>query len=238
MSQMERIVPDTVPGPIAWGRLQLPAASSEGYFYLTRFVDFEESGFPDVSATVKIVARLHASGLGTSDEFGSPIPIYDGLLCHVGGWEREWTTLFKMLWQTSSLDRSINGPQKELDIAIYHTLTQVVPRLLGHLNQLMGGITPCFVHGDLWEGNIGKEVSTGKHFIFDLNGYYGHHEVELAYWKTLHHNMRSRDHCTEYFKHMRPSEPAAEVGDRIKLYGIKAYLNYAAHERQRAMRMR
>jgi fructosamine-3-kinase len=81
----------------------------------------------------------------------------------------------------------------------------------------MGGITPSFVYGDLWEGNIGKEMSTGKHFIFDSNGYHGHHEVELVYWKILHHNIRSRDYCTGYSKQMRPSEPTAEVDDRIKL---------------------
>jgi protein-ribulosamine 3-kinase len=238
MSKIQSMIPDAVPTPIAWGRLALPA-TSEGYFYLASFVEFESSGLPDPSATAEVVARLHASSLGTSQMFGSPVPMYDGLFCHVNGWESNWRILFsRMIWQAYSFDRSINGRSKDLDNIIVHTITHVLPRMLDNLDKSRGGLKPCFVHGDLWEGNIGKEVETGKHFIFDSNGYYGHNEVELTYWKTKHHNMNSLDYYTEYFKHIRPSEPVSEHEDRTKLYGIKACLMYAANERHHASRVK
>ncbi|KAK3935390.1 Fructosamine kinase-domain-containing protein [Diplogelasinospora grovesii] len=238
MSKIQGIIPDAVPTPIAWGMLDLPV-TCEGSFYLATFVEFESSDLPDPSATAEIVARLHASSLGTSQLFGSPVPMYDGLFCHLQGWERNWRTLFsRMLWQAYSFDRSINGRWEELDVAISYIVAYVAPRLLDDLDKSLGGIKPCFVHGDLWEGNIGQEVHTGKHFLFDSNGYYGHNEVELTYWRTKHHKMSSLDYCAEYFKRIRPSEPASEVEDRIKLYGVKACLMYAANEGKYATRAR
>ncbi|KAK0721790.1 hypothetical protein B0T26DRAFT_700293 [Lasiosphaeria miniovina] len=65
---------------------------------------------PDPSHTAKIVARLHTSSQGSSENFGSPIPMYDGILCHVNGWEKGWVVLFsRMLWQAYLLDKSVNG---------------------------------------------------------------------------------------------------------------------------------
>ncbi|KAK0711870.1 Fructosamine/Ketosamine-3-kinase, partial [Lasiosphaeris hirsuta] len=216
----------------AWGKLQLPSTSEiEAYFYLASFIEFETLELPDISATAQTVAKLHISSMGASDAFGSPIPMYDGLFCHVNGWEKDWSVLFsKMLWQVYLLDESINGFSEECNILVIQTLGILVPRLLGHLDRSVGRIRPCFIHGDLWEGNIGKEVASGRHYIFGSNGYYGHHEMELAYWRTKHHKMSSRDYCTEYFKHHGPSDPASEVDDRIRLYGVKACLMYGINE--------
>lgn len=52
---------------------------------------------------------------------------------------------------------------------VNHTLIHVIPRLLDDLDKSKGGIKACFVHGDVWGGNIGMEALTGKHFIFDSN---------------------------------------------------------------------
>ena len=56
----------------------------------------------------------------------------------------------------------------------------VVSRLLGVLEADGRQIRPCFIHGDLGEGNFGIEVNTRKLIIFDSNGYYAHHEMELG----------------------------------------------------------
>ena len=89
-------------------------------------------------------------------------------------------------------------------------------------------IEPCFIHGDLWEGNIGTEVGSGNVFIFDSNGYYAHYEMEFALWRTKHHKMHLYDYCREYFKYKRPSEPVEDFDDRLRLYALKALLMYSA----------
>lgn len=238
MATIYTFTPHIVPTPIANGKLDLLAAS-EGYFFLSSFIDFERSGLPGLAATAKVVAQLHTSSLGKSQMFGSPIPMYDGLFPHVNGWNSNWTTMFsKMLWQAYSCDRLLNDPCELLDAAIAPTMTYVIPRLLDDLDKSRGGIKPCFVHGDLWEGNVGREMLTGKHFIFDSNGYYGHNEMELAYWRTEHHKMNELDYCAEYSRHMPPSEPVLEQEDRLKLYGLKACLMYAATERDGQTRLK
>jgi protein-ribulosamine 3-kinase len=74
---------------------------------------------------------------------------------------------------------------------------------------------PCFIHSDLWEENSGSGRENGKLFMFDVNGYFAHHEMDLALWVTVHHWMHEREFVNEYFELMPVTEPAAEAHDRL-----------------------
>ena len=133
-----------------------------------------------------------------------------------------------MLWQAWWKDRITNGGSDEIDAAFAAIIHHVVPRLLDELEKGDNMIEPYFIHGDLWEGNIAVEASSGNVIIFDSNGYFAHYEMEFALWRTKHHQMHSVDYCTEYFMHRKPSKPVEEFEDRLKFYGLKALLMYSA----------
>ena len=85
-----------------------------------------------------------------------------------------------MLCNAFAHDWTINGAWTGLELAIARVHQYVIPRLLGALEAEGRQIQPCFIHGDLWEDNFGTDVNTGKLIIFDSNGYYAHHEMELG----------------------------------------------------------
>lgn len=155
------------------------------------------------------------------------------------GWESSWTRCFsRLLSRAYHYNCLTNGVDLELQAAYELVQRIVIPRLLGRLESGGNSITPCFIHGDLWEGNIRAHKDTGKLYIFDSNGFYAHHEMELACWRTAHHKMHERAFCEAYFAIRPPSAPVCEVDDRLELYALKAYLMYSAHARGHASRIK
>lgn len=231
-------VPEHVPTPRAWGRLEL-ATHVQGWFLLTQFVDCCEDQPPDPVDTGACVAKLHRLSQLSIHDFGFHTATYDGMLANGITLEKNWITCFtKMLDTSFNHDCSANGPWHELESALKQVRQVVIPRLLGMLEAEGRRILPSFIHGDLWEGNIGTERSTGKVFIFDSNGYYAHHEMELGMWATEHHKMTSPRYLEEYSRHMQPSEPTNEFKDRVRLYSLKSYLMYSATCRLQRTRQR
>ncbi|KAL9115351.1 MAG: hypothetical protein Q9227_000672 [Pyrenula ochraceoflavens] len=230
MRNIFAIMPDIVPKPHSWGSLEIEG-DTQGYFYVSDFIKFNQASVPDPATAGFNTALLHKLSRSSEKRFGFHAATYDGLFCQLdAGYEAEWFTLFQsMLSKARCFDRSTNGPWKELDLTMDCLIRHVVPRLIGALEWNGRKIEPCFIHGDLWEGNFGTEASTGKLFVFDAAGYYAHNEMELGMWRTTHHSMHAMKYRQEYFKHMPPSEPAEEVDDRIRLYSIKSYLMYSAH---------
>lgn len=234
------LMPDNVPRPMNWGSLQL-RAPHEGSYLLAEFVQFDNSDLPDVDAAGAVVAKLHDSSRGTSQQFGTTGPLFDGLLCYLSGWEPKWQTLFaKVLFQVYHYNTLTNGRWDELHDAIMPVIRYVVPRLLNALEDGGRKIEPCFIHGDLWNGNFGTAADTKRLYLFDSSGYYAHHEMEFALWRTQHHRMHEKDYCGAYFKHRPPSEPEEEFEDRVLLYTLKPCLIYSSMNpghvtRQRAL---
>lgn len=74
--------------------------------------------------------------------------------------------------------------------------------------------------------------------IFDSNGYYAHHKMELGMWVVDHHRMTSSKYLSEHLKQIKPSEPAVAFDDRIRLYSVKNYLMCSAHCRGHYVRNR
>ena len=227
-----------MPNPHDWGRVKL-ATHAQLWFLLTDFVDFHEDRLPSPVDTAACVAKLHRSSQLGTRHFGFGVATYDGMLANGITLEKDWITCFtKMLDAAFDHDWIANGPWLELKVALKQVRQVVTPRLLGMLEAEGRQILPSFIHGDLWEGNIGTERSTGKVFIFDSNGYYAHHEMELGMWATEHYQMTSPRYLEEYAKHMQPSEPADEFEDRVRLYSLKNYLMYSATRHLQCTRQR
>ena len=202
-------------------------------------MDFREDQKPDPVDVGACVAKLHRSSQLDIRAFGFAVPTHDGMLANGITLERDWITCFtKMLNTSFDYDCTANGPWHELESALKQVREVVIPRLLGVLQAEGRRILPCYIHGNLWEGNIGTERSTGKVFIFSPSGYYAHHEMELGMWATEHHKMTSPRYLEEYLRHMPPSEPANEFEDRVRLYSLKNYLMYSANCRLQDTRQR
>jgi protein-ribulosamine 3-kinase len=227
-AKMYELLPEHVPRPLSWGSLEL-LAPLEGHYFLTEFVEFHDPGLPDVESAGALVAKLHAASVGTSQQFGTPIPLFDGMLNYINGWEPTWPRMFaRILFQMYHYNCLTNGLWDDLHAAILPIIQIVLPRLLNELERGERCVEPTFIHGDLWNGNFGLANDTNKLYLFDSSGYYAHHEMEFAYWKTLHHRMHERDYCGAYFRQQPPSEPAEEFEDRVLLYTLKPLLLYSS----------
>jgi fructosamine-3-kinase len=86
-----------------------------------------------------------------------------------------------MFWGVQFFDKIINGAPVELDTAVASIITFVIPHLLDRLDGSSGGITLCYLHRDLWGGNIRRDVCTERYIFFDSNGFYGHNEADLVF---------------------------------------------------------
>ncbi|KAI1283512.1 Fructosamine kinase-domain-containing protein [Xylaria sp. FL0933] len=224
MSELYRTVPSIVPVPYGAGK----CLDSEDCFFLSEFVSITH-GAPDAVKLGKEIARLHRDSVSPTGKFGVSTTPYDGRLPLVVDWDSSWLSFYsKLLYGVYLLDSRFNGKWRALDEAIVTTLAQVIPRLLGPLENSGGTIKPCLIHGDLWEDNIGTDLRTGGIFIFDCCAYYAHHEMGVAMWRVKHHKMSAPEYRDEYFKNYPPDEPAAECDDRNRLYSIKENLMYSA----------
>jgi protein-ribulosamine 3-kinase len=134
-----------------------------------------------------LVAKLRAQSNGTSLQFATSIPLFDGILNY---WESTRPRFFaKVPSQLYYYNCLTNGVWDNLHAATIPVIQIVVPRLLNELEKGDRKIEPPFIHGDLWNVNFGLDDSTGKLYLFHSSGYYAHHEMEFSYWRTLHHRM-------------------------------------------------
>jgi len=225
MSELYKTMPSLVPTPRGWGK----CADSDTYFYLCDYVEIDHRPPNPVKLGQKI-AELHQTSVSPTGKFGFHVPPYDGKLPLESEWDSSWVSFFrKLLERVYKQDVRINGNWDEFDRAMKVVLEQVIPRLLGPLEEDGRSVKPCLIHGDLWEENIGTNPRTGELYIFDSCAYYAHHEMGVAMWRVDHHQMKAREYRNEYFKNFEPDEPMEEYDDRSRLYSLKEMLMYSAH---------
>ncbi len=85
-------------------------------------------------------------------------------------WSSNWTTFFanqRIAWQLQLLS------ERSIILGDIDHISQVCHDVLLHHQ-----VTPCLVHGDLWQGNTGFTNDTAM--IFDPACYYGDREVDIA----------------------------------------------------------
>lgn len=227
MQELYKLAPQFVIRQYACGKLK----AVDAYFLVTEFKDFAVNAMPDPAKLGKSLAELHgkSQSLLTGD-FGFSPTTYDGTRAQMVDWDPSWTSFFsKLLGGVYRLDIEANGKWDALDKVFQRTQTHLIPRLIGALEADGRSVQRCLIHGDLWDGNIGTEVNTGLPFIFDASAYYGHNEMELGIWVADRHHLRADIYREEYFLNMKPSEPADEKDDRIRLYSTKTNLTHSAN---------
>lgn len=114
------------------------------------------------------LARMHQ--YSQHGQFGWPHDNFIGNTLQPNEWQSNWRTFFaeqRIGWQLQLLaEKSIIFGDIEHIINVCHD------SLLHHQ------VSPCLVHGDLWQGNVG--FSDDAVFIFDPASYYGDREVDIA----------------------------------------------------------
>jgi protein-ribulosamine 3-kinase len=113
-------------------------------------------------------------------------------------WESSWCQFFAKYRLEAILDddRRNNGADTEIDELGRQCVEQVVPRLLGALENDGNTIKPVLLHGDLffpnegcskhrWNGNAGTDEDSGKPIIYDPSAFFGHNEYEIGIQKVI-----------------------------------------------------
>ncbi|KKY25010.1 putative vegetative incompatibility protein 4 [Phaeomoniella chlamydospora] len=226
MTELYKLMPNFVPRPLSWGALKL--SSPETYFFLVEFKHFNNE-LPDAAKLGAQVGELHKRSVSPTGMFGFGMPTYDGAKRQEIGWDPSWASMFaKLLKNAYEQDVKTNGIWKELEDVFDRTVSHLIPRLLGVLQDGQRTIKPCLIHGDMWEGNIGTDIENGDPWIFDCAAYYAHNEMEVGIWTAERHKLKAKAYKREYLRHIEPSEPEEEWEDRNRLYRTKTNFAYSA----------
>ncbi|KAI0143681.1 Fructosamine kinase-domain-containing protein [Xylariaceae sp. FL1272] len=221
--------PDFIPEPLGFGKYW-DVSPPETCFYLSRFVDMDVVAKPDPLEFTARLAEMHRLSQSPTGRFGFHVPTCDGDRPHVVDWEESWATFYKkLLLGVCKLDIVANGPWPEFERALDQITSKVIPRLLDPLQSDGRVLKPCLVHGDLWEGNMGINLKTGRSLLFDAGSYFAHNEMELGHWRCEFSSVfRDNVYTKEYLKNYPPADPIEEFDDRNRLYSLKGRLNYSA----------
>ncbi|KID73657.1 Protein-ribulosamine 3-kinase [Metarhizium brunneum] len=226
MTELHKVAPGFVPRPIGWGKLK--SATPPSYFLLVEFKDFAPA-LPDPVKLGERLAAMHRNSSSPTGQFGYPIQTFDGMRLQSVGWDPSWTSFFsKLLAESYRQDTETNGPWPELDALYRKVQSQLIPRLVGALEADGRKVEPVLLHGDMWDGNVGTDSSTGDPWVFDCAAYYGHNEMELGIWRAERHQLRDEVYRREYLRNMEPSEPKDEWDDRNRLYSAKTNFMHSA----------
>jgi len=114
-------------------------------------------------------------------------------------------------------------------------ISDVFPRLIGALERDGRNIKPCFIHGDLWEGNTGISNKGRKMMLFDAGSHYAHNETEVADWRCPY-NKVIRKIYTETYQRMwgnLMSETVEEWDDRNRMYSVYHDIMFSVNHMQK-----
>lgn len=236
MTELWKLAPEFVVKPVAWGKLA--DTPKDWYFLLMEFKDLIPQ-LVDANKLAKKVALLHKRSQAQSNtggKFGFPIQTFDGARLQSVGWDSSWTSFFsKLLAEAYRQDTEANGVWPALEQAYQRVQSDLIPRLLGVLEEDGRKVTPTLIHGDIWEGNVGTDAVTGEPWIFDCAVYYAHHEMELGIWRAARHAFsHNRLYIAAYLKEFDEDDcpdfeyyPDDEFEDRNRLYSAKTNFMYS-----------
>lgn len=194
MRALHAVMPELVPRPVGMGKYeadqdqdQAAAASSPDtstWFFLCEFKDMipiTATHKPDLSQFTALIAQLHHRGVSPDGKFGFPVPTYGGRLPMQhpvsDTWEALFTNVLATTWDAEERTQGVDEEMRALRVAM---MEKVVPRLLRPLEEegTGGKLVPRLVHSDLWHGNVGVDIKTGKPVIFDAVATYAHNECK------------------------------------------------------------
>ncbi|OAA82400.1 Fructosamine/Ketosamine-3-kinase [Akanthomyces lecanii RCEF 1005] len=231
MTELWKLSPEFVVKPVAWGKLA--DTSQDWYFLLMEFKNLSTQ-LVDADKLARRVVELHKRSQARSDtggKFGFPIQTFDGARLQAVGWDSSWASFFsKLLAEAYRQETEANGVWPELEKAHQQVQSDVIPRLLGVLEEDGRKVIPTLIHGDMWEGNVGTDSVTGEPWIFDCAVYYGHHEMELGIWRADRHQFSHDNlYINEYRDNFDDDDSYVdeEFEDRIMLYSAKTNFMYS-----------
>ncbi|KAJ7751312.1 fructosamine kinase PKL/CAK/FruK [Mycena maculata] len=151
--------------------------------------------------------------------FGFEVPTYCGATRLENGWFDSWEACFSALIGDLLSQLLKKGGFSSLCTKGEHVRKSLIPKLLGPLD-----IQPVLLHGDLWSGNMGCDVSSGEPVIFDPASLFGHNEADLAIARIFGGVPKS--FFETYHERFPKTEPADQYGPRGDLYELFHYLNH------------
>lgn len=178
MKALHDTLPELTPEPIAWGTF---AQADNVHFFLCEFVDMTDD-LPDVEASMKMLAELHAKSSSPNGQYGFHVPTLQGTFPQFTEWTDSWENFFtKSITTVFENEERSQGPDEEVQYLCKETLSKVIPRLLRPLETGGRRIEPRLVHGDLWDGNTSTNVETNLPVIYDATCIFAHNECMLRF---------------------------------------------------------
>ena len=165
--------------------------------------------------------------------FGFPVPTCCGDTLQANEYKESWADFFAQnrLRAIVRQYELAQGKDAELRSLVDNVADTIVPRLLrdGHHSDKGKRITPVVVHGDLWSGNRGKGIISGRggleEVVFDPSAFYASREYEWGIMKMF--GGFDWEFENEYHTMCPKLEPVEEYNDRIRLYELYHHLNHA-----------
>ncbi|KAL8759838.1 MAG: hypothetical protein Q9199_000485 [Rusavskia elegans] len=164
---------DLTPEPIAWGTF---AEADHVHFFLCEFDDMTDD-LPDVEASMKMLAELHAKTSSPNGKYGFHIATLQGTIPQFVEWTESWEDFFtKSIKLVFENEERSQGPDEEVQHLCNEIISKVLPRLLRPLETGGRSIEPRLIHGDIWDGNTSTDVATNLPVIYDATWIYAHNE--------------------------------------------------------------
>ena len=177
MTALHNVIPDSTPGPIAWGSY---ASNPDIHFYLCHFIEMIDE-VPDIQAFTAKVAELHSKSVSPNGEYGFSVPTYMGQMAQHTTWTKSWEEFFTLaMGQLMNIIEEMQGPDAELRQLFDQIVNKVIPRLIRPLESGGRKIEPCLVHGDLYSGNVSVDAETGGPILYDATCLYAHNECKSS----------------------------------------------------------
>ncbi|KAH8837096.1 hypothetical protein MCOR07_009148 [Pyricularia oryzae] len=163
---------------------------------------------------------MHDRGTSKDGQFGLPYNVYGGqnplVLAHRDSLEESFSGC---LAHAFDMEERTHSPDEEMRQLRQQRFDKVIPRLLRPLKTQGRSLQPVLVHGDLWDGNVAIDKTTGRPVIFDACPCYAHNEYELAPWWVPRHKI-ARDYANKYAQLRKPSQPADYFDDCGLVYRL------------------
>ncbi|KAI0158133.1 Fructosamine kinase-domain-containing protein [Xylariaceae sp. FL1272] len=210
-------LPGNVPKPVAAGAL---GRDPNKHFYLAEFRDMADE-MPGTTDFVSLVAKLHQTTESPNGKFGFHTTTYGGDNPVDTNWCDSWEKFFtRMMKQVMDRERTIHGPDAELDRLSPMIINQVIPRLIRPMESDGRKIKPVLIHGDLWHGNVAVDNDSDEPVLYDPCAFYAHCEFEFAPWRAARYRT-NRHHVRAYYKIAQVTEPSEDLDDRLGLYALR-----------------
>ena len=239
LNAIHNVMPGLTPRPHSCGPLMSKTSRQSGetmdgeqnarYFLLTEYINFTKATYssnspepPEPEVLCQLLVKLHTTSLSPAGLFGYTIPTIQGRIpTYFGPMTATWTPYFtSMLKYMIEFDDRTNGVWPKLTQLTDRAITHLIPRLIGILESDHRSIKPSLLHGDLWEGNIGVEESTGRIVLFDPASLWGHSELEIGNLRCCYNKLGREEYRKTYKKLVDVDKPQEEWEDRNRLYCV------------------